>query len=186
MSVDKFGRHQLQLQLQQQQQQQTSTIFQGNYKWLKILPEIVLKYNSTKHTTIGMKPIDVTTKNEQPLLKTAFNHIKIYRGSKFKVGDKVRVSKYREAFNKGYTPNWSNEIFTVEKVNLTHPTTYILQDDHQDRIMGGFYEHELQLAKYPDIYLVEKVLKRKGNKAYVKWFGLPTNQNSWVNKNDLL
>ncbi|XP_049826251.1 uncharacterized protein LOC126266390 [Aethina tumida] len=151
MSVDKFGRHQLQLQLQQQQQQQTSIM-------------------------LRMKPIDVTTKNEQPLLKTAFNHIKIYRGSKFKVGDKVRVSKYREAFNKGYTPNWSNEIFTVEKVNLTHSTTYILQDDHQDRIMGGFYEHELQLAKYPDIYLVEKVLKRKGNKAYVKWFGLPTNQ----------
>lgn len=161
--------------------------FQGNYKWLSLLPEIVHKYNTTKHHTTAMKPIDINNKNEKEVLKNVYSHIKVVdpKINKFKVGDFVRISKYREAFEKGYTPNWSNEIFKVIKIKSTNPTTYYITDSRNQEIKGGFYEYELQKVKYPDIYLVEKVLRRKGDKVYVKWLGLNSTHNSWISKNNV-
>lgn len=159
---------------------------QGNYKWLHILQTIVTTYNNTKHRTTGMKPSAVKKKDEKYLLEHAYNHLKTIdpRKQKFKEGDYVRISKYREAFSKGYTPNWSNEVFKIRKVHQTNPTTYYLEDQEGSEIKGGFYEQELQKVKYPDVYLVEKILKRKGNKLYVKWLGL--NKNSWISKSEIV
>lgn len=159
---------------------------QGTYKWLDLLPKIVAEYNNTKHSTIGMKPIDVNKKNEKVLLNTVYSHLKTIdpKPSKFKLGDNVRISKFREAFSKGYTPNWSNEIFKIRKVNNTNPRTYLLEDQAGQEIQGGFYNDELQKTSHPDIYLVEKILRRKGNKLLIKWLGQKTN--SWINKNDLV
>lgn len=158
---------------------------QGNYSWLTLLPEIVAKYNNTKHGTINMKPVDVTKKDEKYLLKHSYNYPKkIGRKRKFRVGDYVRISKHREAFSKGYTPNWSNEVFKILKVRKTNPLTYFLEDEQKNQIKGGFYKQEIQKVLYPDIYLVEKVLRRKGNKLYVKWLGLNRTHNSWINKNE--
>mgnify|MGYP002775180756 CR=1 FL=1 len=86
---------------------------QGNYKWIDILKKMVNDYNNTIHSTTGMKPIKVNKKNEKQLWKSVFKSIKIIdtRKQKFKIGDSVRISKYRELFSKGYTPNWSNEVF---------------------------------------------------------------------------
>lgn len=160
---------------------------QGNYKWLNILPEIVNKYNTTIHSTIGVRPIDVNNKNEKKIL-LAYNNIKIIdpKKNKFKIGDYVRISKHRGAFTKGYTPNWSNEIFQINKVQSTYPRTYLLIDISNQEIKGGFYEFELQLVKHSDIYLVEKILKRKGNKVFVKWLGFTPSHNSWVLKEDVI
>lgn len=159
---------------------------QGNYHWLDILKQIVKKYNNTKHRTIGMKPSEVTKKNEQELLNTAYNHIKIVDiKSKFKVGDHVRVSKIRGVFDKKYMPNWSTEIFTIRKVQLTNPTTYLLKDVYNKDIKGGFYKEQLQKVKYPNIYLVERIIKRKENKLFVKWLGFSGKHNSWINKSDI-
>lgn len=111
-------------------------------------------------------------KNEKTILSSSFNRIKIVSPiQKFKVGDSVRISKYRELFSKGYTPNWSNEIFTIDKIQLTNPTTYLLKDETGDSMQGGFYEQELQRTKHPHVYLIEKVLRKKGNKILVKWLG---------------
>lgn len=161
---------------------------QGSYKWLDLLPKITERYNSTKHRTTGYKPIDVTSKNATKILKTAFNHIKTVdpKPLKFKVGDSVRLSKYRSVFDKGYTPNWSNEIFKIFKVKLTNPTTYILMDSNKEEIKGGFYEHELQKVKHPDMYLVEKVLRRKGDKEFVKWLGFDNKHNSWISRSNVI
>lgn len=161
---------------------------QGNYKWLNILPDIVDKYNDTKHKTIGMKPKNVKKKHEQYLLRHAYNNLKTIdpRKQKFKVNDHVRISKYREAFSKGYTPNWSNEIFKIRKVRQSNPTTYLLEDQEGDQIKGGFYEQEIQKVKYPDIYLVEKVLRRKGAKLYVKWLGLNNKHNTWISNKQIV
>lgn len=159
---------------------------QGNYRWLNILPEIVAEYNNTKHSVTGFKPKDVTKKNEKHLLSTVFNQIKTLGPSKFKVGDFVRISKYREMFSKGYLASWSNEIFVIKKVKVTNPATYILHDQKGEEIQGGFYNEELQKVKHPDVYLVEKVLRRKGNKVYVKWLGLEKSHNSWISKNEIL
>ncbi|KAJ8914152.1 hypothetical protein NQ315_016230 [Exocentrus adspersus] len=103
------------------------------------------KYNNTVHSTTRMKPVKVTARNERSLLKSTYTHLKFANKiTKFKVGDHVRISKYREAFEKGYTPNWSSEIFIIRKIRLTNPTTYLLQDEAGKEITGGFYELELQ------------------------------------------
>lgn len=82
---------------------------------------------------------------------------------KYKVGDYVRFSKYKGTFEKGYTPNWSTEIFKIRKIQKTSPITYLIEDTIRGQpILGAFYVQELQQTKHPDIYLVEKVIKRKG------------------------
>uniref|UniRef100_V5I837 Uncharacterized transposon-derived protein F54H12.3 n=1 Tax=Anoplophora glabripennis TaxID=217634 RepID=V5I837_ANOGL len=159
----------------------------GEYKWTHILDKIVDRYNNTVHSTIRMKPNTVTSRNEKSLLKSTYTHLKIAdKITKFKVGDHVRISKYREAFKKGYTPNWSSEIFIIRKIRLTNPTTYLLQDESGKEITGGFYELELQKVKHPDAHLVEKVLRKKGNKVFVKWLGYDDKHNSWIDKNNVL
>ncbi|XP_046751326.1 uncharacterized protein LOC124414422 [Diprion similis] len=74
------------------------------------------------------------------------------RKRKFKVGDRVRISKYKNVFEKGHTPNWTTEIFTVSEVKNTNPPTYKLTDYQDHSIEGGFYEEELSKVKYPDGY----------------------------------
>lgn len=158
----------------------------GSYKWTLILPNLVKEYNKTKHRTIHMKPIEVTEKNANKVLNDAYNHLKIFRIGKFKMNDYVRISKHKGMFEKGYTPNWSSEIFQIYKIQNTNPITYLIKDVKDTPISGAFYEQELQKVKYPDIYLVEKILKRKKNQVYVKWLGLPTSENSWINSNNVV
>lgn len=159
---------------------------QGSYKWLNILKELADLYNNTVHRTIGMKPKQVTAKNEKKILSTVYSIIKMRNlNSKFNVGDQVRISKYRSLFDKSYTPNWSNEIFTVRKVQSTHPITYLLKDENNEDISGGFYEMELQRVKHRNVLLVEKVVRRKGNKMLVKWLGLDNSKNSWISSDNV-
>lgn len=158
----------------------------GNYKWTNSLDNLVNSYNNRKHRTIKMKPAHVTPKIAKQLLTTVYSNIKLVGASRFKVGDHVRISKYKSIFAKGYTPNWSTEIFRIVKVQQTNPTTYLLQDSLGHDIHGGFYEQELLAAKHTDVYLVEKVLRKKGNRVFVKWLGLDSKHNSWINKGNVL
>lgn len=161
---------------------------QGNYKWTDHLQEIVSEYNSTKHSKTGMKPKDVKKKDEKYLLEHVYVNYKIAdpKKSKFKKNDYVRISKFREAFSKGYTPNWSNEIFKINEIVNSNPKTYKIIDSENQIIKGTFYEPELLKVKHPDIYLVEKILKKKPNKVYVKWLGLGDKHNSWISKKQLI
>lgn len=155
----------------------------GSYRWIDVLPSIVYDYNHTKHKTINKKPIFVNKNNENEVLKYAYNHIKLTSPiRKFSVGDIVRISKAKHIFEKGYMPNWTTELFKVSKVKITNPVTYLLEDLEGSPIKGAFYEAELQQTKQPDLYLVEKVLRKRGNKVYVKWLGFDNRHNSWINK----
>lgn len=154
---------------------------QGSYKWTKQINEIVKRYNYKKHSTIDIAPANVNKSNSLDILNKTYNHIKIKRNAKYRAGDSVRISKYKSIFSKGYTGNWTSEIFIITKVLNTNPVTYLLKDVKNEPIAGCFYEQELQKVKYPDIYLIEKVLKRKGNKIYVKWLGI--DEKNWINKN---
>ena len=104
---------------------------------------------------------------------------------KFKVGDNVRISKYKNIFTKGYTQNWSEEVFVVDKVKNTVPWTYLISDLNDKEIMGSFYEKELQKTDKKE-FRIEKVIKRKGDKLYVKWKGYDSSVNSWIDKKDLV
>lgn len=158
---------------------------QGNHKWVKELPSLIDSYNKSVHRTIKMRPIDVTKNDEKRLLNSVYKNVMTIVKSRYKVGDYVRISKYKGVFAKGYEPNWSTEIFQIHKVYSDHPVTYILKDENNQIISGRFYEPELQKVKYKDFYLVEKVIKKKGNKFLVKWLGFDESQNSWINKKDL-
>ena len=82
----------------------------------------------------------------------------------------VRISKYKNIFAKGYTQNWSEEIFIIIKIKNTVPWTYVISDLNGERIDGIFYEKELQKTNQQE-FIIEKILKRKGDKLYVKWKG---------------
>ena len=158
----------------------------GTYEWIDELPRLVSDYNGRKHRTIGARPIDVTPAVADRLLPTVYNVVNIAARPKFKVGDSVRVSKFKTVFEKGYTPNWSTEVFKIAKVQRTNPVTYLLEDYRGKPIAGGFYERELQKTAVPEVYLVEKTLRRKGDKVFVKWLGFDSSHNSWINKDDVL
>ena len=110
----------------------------GENVYYDILDDVVNKYNNTKHSTIKMKPIDV--KDNKRVYIDEHNE----KDSRFKVGDRVRISKFKNIFAKGYTPNWSREIFIVNKINDTVPYTYNIKDLNDEEIIGSFYDRELQ------------------------------------------
>ena len=104
-----------------------------------MLDNIVNKYNNTIHRTIKMKPIDIKGDSY-----AEYNENPNKKDPKFKVGDHVRISKYKNIFAKGYTPNWSEEIFIISKIKNTVASIYIITDLNGEEITGSFYEKELQ------------------------------------------
>ena len=144
------------------------------------LDDIVNEYNNTYHTTIKMKPIDVKNNTYINTDKEINN-----KDPKFKVGDRVRISKYKDIFAKGYMPNWSEEVFVIKEVKNTVPWTYVVDDLNGEEIIGTFYEKELQKTNQEEIR-IEKVIKRKANKIYVKWKGYNNSFNSWIDKASLV
>ena len=111
----------------------------GKNIYYDVLDDVVNKYNNTKHSTIKMKPIDVGDNNKRVYIDE-YNE----KYSKFKVGDRVRISRYKNIFAKGYDPNWSSEIFIVDKINDTVPYTYNLKDLNDEEIISSFYDKELR------------------------------------------
>ena len=107
----------------------------GKNVYYDVLDDVVNKYNNTKHSTIKMKPIDVGDNNKRVYID---EHNE--KDSRFKVGDRVRISKFKNIFTKGYTPNWSSEIFIVDKIKDTVPYTYNLKDLNDEEIIGSFYD----------------------------------------------
>lgn len=165
---------------------------QGSYEWIKNIQQLVGEYNRSHHRSIGMKPIEAGPSNEKEILRKLRGR-SIYATvpgapppeSKFKVGDRVRISKQKALFEKGYTPNWSNEQFIIVKVQGTDPVTYILEDMEKQPIRGAFYKEELQKTRYEDVYLIEKVIRRSKGRCYVKWWGFDSKFNSWIDEKNV-
>ena len=147
--------------------------------YFHVLDDIANKYNNTIHRSIKMKPIDVTSDSY-----AEYSEDSNVTKSKFKVGDHVRTSKYKNIFPKGYTQNWSEEVFVVSKIKNTNSQTYVISDLNGEKIAGSFYEKELQKTSQ-EKFKTEKVLKRKGDKLSIKWKGYDNSFNSWIDKKDL-
>ena len=162
---------------------------QGNTQYLDMLPKILKQYNNTKHSSIKMTPVEASKKkNEGTVYFNLYGDMKmLIQKPKFKIGDTVRISKYkRKTFDKGYTPNWTEEVFTVDKIQYTNPITYKLKDLNHEEIQGSFYEQELLRAKQ-DVFRIDKVIRRdyKKKQALVKWKGYSDEFNTWVPMKDL-
>ena len=142
--------------------------------YINKLDDIVNEYNNTYHRTIKMKAVKDNT-------FTDFEKEVNDKNPKFKVGDHVRISKYKNIFAKGYMPNWSKEVFIISKIKNTVPWTYIINDLNGEEIIGTSYEKELKKTNQKE-FRTEKVLKKKGDKLYVKWKGYDNSFNSWIDK----
>ena len=164
--------------------------FRQSHRYIDILQDIVYSYNHTFHRTIKTSPNEVNKINEELIFKNIYGYSKDLGDStvvknKFKVGDKVRISKYKNIFEKSYTPNWTREIFIVDKILPRVPTVYILKDQNNEIIQGIFYEQQMEkIFKNDDIYYVEKIIKSRKNKKgikeyFIKWLGYPDKFNSW-------
>ena len=133
--------------------------------YVDVFDDIVNKYNDTVHRTIKMKSIDVTDDSFAEYIEQSNKE-----DPKFKVGDHVRISKYKNIFAKGYAPNWSEEVFVINKINLTVSWTYAISDLNGEEITGSFYEKELQKTNQKE-FRIENVVKKKGDKLCAKWKG---------------
>lgn len=161
----------------------------GNHRWINYLKNVTNTYNNTKHRTIKMKPIEVCEENERQLLSAVYKKnvlLNVSEKIKYKFGDFVRISRYKSLFEKGYTANWTTELFKVRKVQPTQPVTYLLEDLHDRPIKGSFYSYELQKTECPDVYLVEKVVRKDKNKLLVKWLGFDSTHNSYIERKDFV
>ena len=139
--------------------------------YFDVLDDIVNKYNNTVHRTIKIKPTDVTDDSY-----VDYNEDFNKKDPKFKVGDHVRISKYKNIFAKG---------FVVNKIKNTVPWTYVINDLNGEKISGSFYEKELQKTNQKE-FRIKKVLKRRGDKLYVKWKQYDNRFNSWIDEKDLI
>ena len=104
---------------------------------------------------------------------------------KFKVGDHAKESKYKNIFAKSYTPNWSEEVFVIKKIKNMVTYTYIIDDLNGEQIIGTFCEKQLQKTNQEE-FRIEKVIKKKGNKLYVKWKGYDNSFTTRIDKQDLM
>ena len=162
---------------------------QGNTQYLDMLPKLVKRYNNTKHSRIKMTPVEASKEKNKGLVYFNLHGDMetLKQKPKFKIGDKVRISKYkRKVFDKSYTPNWSEEVFTVDKIQYTIPITYKIKDLNNDEIKGSFYEPELSKA-IQEVFRIDKVIRRdyKKKQALVKWKGYNDDFNSWIPIKDL-
>jgi hypothetical protein len=159
-------------------------------RWIDVLSDVVRSYNLSRHSSIGMAPINVTPDNEDEIARHLYPPKPPLR-YKYNVGDRVRITKYKHVFQKGYLPNWTEEIFEIADKYPTYPVTYQLKDLAGEDIKGKFYEPEIQrVVKTDDVYDVGKVLKTRRRSGrvehYVKWKGFPEKFNSWVHERSFL
>ena len=127
--------------------------------YINKLDDMVNEHNNTYYRTIKMKPVDVK--------------------------DNTHIDFKEEVNDKDSKFNWSEEVLVIKKVKNTVAWTYVINDLNGEEIIGTFYEKELQKTNQQKFRL-EKVIKRKGDKLYVKWNGYDNSFNSWIDKNDLV
>ena len=163
---------------------------QNNTVYVDILPKILASYNNSRHRSIGMTTFQA--RKPENYGKVYFNlYGDLAKQNKkndkpaFVIGDRVRISKYkRVTFDKGYTPNWTEEVFIIDEIRFTNPITYKIKDLNGEAIKGTFYREELQKTDQ-EVYRIEKIIRKSKDKALVKWKGYPDEFNSWVPLKDL-
>ena len=150
--------------------------------------KLVKEYNNSYHRTVKMKPVDASKKSNENTVRKNYNFKITDKKPKFSIGDKVRVSLLKDIFEKGYASNWSEQIYVIYDIKSSNVHYCYLKDLNGNKIDGVFYEQELlkNNVKDNDLYIIEKIIKKIGNKYLVKWRGYDDNSNSYVNKNDIV
>ena len=163
-----------------------------NFKFFDKMEEIVYTYNNRPHRGLNnMTPMEAEKKENHVKVKQInekrYSSIKKTKRQKYKVNDLVRISKLPNRFLRSYQPQNQDEIFKVVSIKKSLPKfLYKLQSLSNEDIIGYFYTEELvKVDKSNEIYLVDKILKSKGNKRLVRWKGYGKEHDSWVNARDI-
>jgi transposase InsO family protein len=160
-------------------------------KYIDVLQQFTKSYNASTHRSIGMSPVDVREDDTNTIWRRLYGDGSVPPPlrKRPRVGELVRISRWKGNFEKGYLPNWSKETFHVANV-LHHPQTmYEIHDKEGEELKGNFYGKELQRVNAGE-YVVEKVLDQRrlrdgSYEVFVKWEGWPAEYNSWVPKHSL-
>jgi hypothetical protein len=168
----------------------------GTRKFTDIISELVASYNNSKHSSIKAKPKDVTKVNEKEIFFNLYG-VHTYREllhkgreSKLNAGEKVRLQLPAKPFDKGYNPNWSDQIFTVEKVIKERKKPYIVISDYYGKLLDRrFYPEDLQKVT-ETVYRVERIIRRRKRKGkleyFVKWLNYPNSDNAWISGENVI
>ena len=163
-------------------------------KWIDILDDLIASYNSAYHSSIKIEPINVTKLNEDKIFENLYGYARLegdlsssLNKFKFAIDDFVRISKIKKTFEKGYTRNFTREIFKIKSIKAKNPVSYNLIDLKGEKLIGSFYEEELQKVDYKGkLFYIDKILKTKlvkNKKLYfVSWKNYSSDFNSWVSE----
>lgn len=169
----------------------------GTRKYVNVLDDLVKAYNHSVHRSIGMRPVDVKAEHKEKIFKKLYGYkseraMLIAQAKKKKqtldTGEQVRIQYQNEPFQKGYYPQWTDEVFTIGNAAKDNKKPqYTLKDHEGEVIEGRFYPEEVQKVK--DVkYRIEKILARRTvngiKQIKVKWLNFPSSQNSWINQSD--
>lgn len=167
--------------------------FTNKYEYYDVLDDLLDSYNNTFHRSIKNKPSKIKKSNENETFLNLYGH-KINDGDDnilkinkyLTLGTKVRIVKEKTKFEKGYTPNWTDEVFTISEIIYRNPIVYKLKNYHDELLNGVFYEHEIQkINNFENRYTIEKIIKsrikNKVKQVLVKWKGWDDKYNSWIN-----
>ena len=151
--------------------------------FVPVLQTFVKSYNRSYHRSIQMAPDQVTEANSRQAYANLYINKKVNKPT-LKVGDRVRLNKKFRLFKKGYLPGWTEEVFFIRDSIPGPVATYKLQEWDGSPLQGTFYKQDLQKVRVSDndIFRVEKIVKRKGNKLLVQWKGWPQKYNSWIER----
>ena len=154
--------------------------------WYKVLPHLIFEYNTTRHRSLKMTPLQATKpENFTFLYAKQFEHQPMLpERPKFYIGQKVRTSLDKKIFEKECTQAWSEEIFEIDDILPTIPIVYKLRDLSGEKLSGTFYKDQL-MSTTQSIYRIERVIRRRRNaageqEALVKWRDYDDKFNSWV------
>ena len=134
-----------------------------------------------------MSPMEGSKKINEKKIKNIYNFKKATKPGKFKIGDRIRLSLEKNIFEKSCETNWTEEIFEIYDIKYSNVPYYFLKDLNGEKIKGSFHKQELQKTNFKkdDEYIIEKILKTKGNQIYIKWRGFDSSFNSWIVKNSV-
>ena len=163
-----------------------------NTVYLPVLQDLVTRYNHTRHRSIGCTPEEARKRKNY---QRVFDHLYLKRQSEpikppiFRIGDQVRLSVIKTNFEKGYTRNWTEELFVIDGIKKTRPVTYTVEDLNGKKIKGTFYTEQLQRSKQT-LFQIEKIIGkprvRNGIKEVrVQWKGYDKSFNQWIPQTDV-
>lgn len=161
----------------------------GTRRYVNVLDALISSYNRTVHSSTGMRPIDVDSSNTDVVFRRlygassqrALNLKKPVDVRNLKVGDNVRIRYILTPMQKSYFPMFSDQVYTISAVVPEYPFHMYRVKNWAGNVMNRkYYAHDLQLVSKDVRHRVERVLKRRGNRALVKWIGYPNEANSWI------